>query len=89
MKHDPSSQMEILDVVAGLRVWRAGGETLVLDPLAPPAGATKVVGAARRHPPTAVVISSRITSGTSISSSAAAGPAPSVRTASTVTTSPR
>jgi hypothetical protein len=67
----------------------SGSETLVLDPLAPPAGASEVWSGSTRTRRPRSSFSSRITFGTSIGSSAATVPAPSARAASTVTTSPR
>jgi glyoxylase-like metal-dependent hydrolase (beta-lactamase superfamily II) len=78
MTHDSQSQVELLDVAAGLWIWRlahpawkpnqgwepvvastcvgSGGETLLLDPLAPPADAAEVWERLDTGPPTAIVV---------------------------------
>ncbi len=57
----------------------SGGETLVLDPLAPPVGAAEVWKRLDARPPTAVVVLNRITFATSISSCTGTAPARSAR----------
>ena len=78
MKRDAQFEAELLDVAAGLWIWRvahpawkpnqgwepvvastcveSGGETLALDPLAPPDGAAEVWERLDARPPPAVVV---------------------------------